>query len=117
MPRAPKKCGRRDCETRVTGRTYCDIHQAEIDRRPSATRRGYDQTHKQARERWAPIVATGTVRCWRCGDLILPGQMWDLGHDDHDRSITRGPEHARRCNRATASRRGTQARNPSRPSP
>jgi 5-methylcytosine-specific restriction protein A len=26
MPRAPKKCGRSGCDTRVTGRTYCDEH-------------------------------------------------------------------------------------------
>lgn len=26
MPRAPKKCGRPDCQQRVTGRTYCPNH-------------------------------------------------------------------------------------------
>ena len=30
---------------------------------------------------------------------------WDLGHDDYDRSIYRGPEHAR-CNRSAAASRG-----------
>jgi hypothetical protein len=32
---------------------------------------------------------------------ILPGQDWDLGHDDYDRSRYTGPEH-RRCNRQTS---------------
>lgn len=26
MPRAPKKCARTECETRVIGRTFCDEH-------------------------------------------------------------------------------------------
>lgn len=26
MPRAPKKCGRLDCQVRVVGRTYCEEH-------------------------------------------------------------------------------------------
>ncbi len=26
MPRAPKACGKDGCETRVTGRTYCEPH-------------------------------------------------------------------------------------------
>jgi hypothetical protein len=34
----------------------------------------------------------------------MADEPWDLGHDDHDRSITRGPEHRDRCNRAAAGR-------------
>jgi hypothetical protein len=105
MPRAPKKCGRPGCELRVVGRIYCDEHTAELQRRDNTTARGYGAPHQQKRADWAPIVATGTVRCWRCGELIAAGEEWDLGHDDHDRRITRGPEHRRRCNRATSSRR------------
>ena len=59
----------------------------------SAHARGYGQQHKKLREQWALKVATGTVLCWRCGYPIHPYEAWDLGHDDYDRRITRGPEH------------------------
>jgi hypothetical protein len=55
--------------------------------------RGYGGPHQKLRKWWAPRVATGQVLCWRCGHPIRPGEAWDLGHDDHDRSIYRGPEH------------------------
>jgi hypothetical protein len=65
--------------------------------------RGYGQSHYDLRKVWKPRVATGLIRCAnpRCGRPILPGEAWDLGHDEHDRSKYRGPEH-RRCNRATS---------------
>ena len=42
--------------------------------------------------------------CGVLGDWIAPGEPWDLGHHDSDRSLYTGPED-RRCNRATAMRR------------
>jgi hypothetical protein len=71
---------------------------------PTTTQRGYGAKHQALRAWWTPYVDAGTVDCWRCRRLITPGTAWDLGHDDHDRSIYRGPEH-QRCNRGT-NRRG-----------
>jgi hypothetical protein len=66
----------------------------------------YAGRHQATRRAWAPKVAAGTVTCWRCGRLIQPTEAWDLGHDDNDPSIHRGPEHAGRCNRAAGGRLG-----------
>lgn len=66
----------------------------------STTAAGYGAEHQKRRALWKPYVLSGGVDCWRCGQPIQAGQAWDLGHDDHDRRITRGPEHAT-CNRAT----------------
>jgi hypothetical protein len=62
------------------------------------TQRGYGWAHQQARKRWKARVDAGHVTCWRCGHGIQPGTPWDLGHDDHDRTRYRGPEHLT-CNR------------------
>ncbi len=87
--------------------------------RDTTTRRGYGAGHQKLRAALAPAVATGTVACWRCGHLILPGQAWDLGHDDHDRSVTRGPEHRHRTahcigNRGAGAAKGNAMRQPKR---
>lgn len=74
-----------------------------MPRRGNTTARGYGSHHQRTRAQWAPHVAAGLVDCWRCGKRIPPGAPWDLGHDDHNRAIYRGPEH-RGCNRATAGR-------------
>lgn len=60
--------------------------------------RGYGQRHRRLREQWRPTVESGKVDCWRCTKPIHPGEPWDLGHDDHDRTQYRGPEHTA-CNR------------------
>jgi len=73
------------------------------------TQRGYGYSHQALRERHRPAVEAGQVNCWRCGQWIAPGAPWDLGHDDNDRTIYRGPEH-RRCNRATAPRAARRKR-------
>jgi hypothetical protein len=67
----------------------------------STTARGYGWSHQQERARQAPLVESGRAVCWRCRKPIRPGQPWDLGHHDHDRSRYTGPEHAA-CNRRAA---------------
>ena len=84
----------------------CDEHRRAKDKaRGTRQQRGYDAQHDAERARWVPLVATGMVRCWRCRDHIAADQPFDLGHDDEDRSVYRGPEHVS-CNRATSTRRG-----------
>jgi hypothetical protein len=65
--------------------------------------RGYGQPHVKLRAKWARKVAMGEVICWRCDQRISALEPWDLGHDDTDRTMYRGPEH-RACNRATSGR-------------
>jgi hypothetical protein len=67
--------------------------------------RGYGAAHQAKRRSLAGFVAAGLARCARCRKPIRPGEAWDLGHVDGDRSRWSGPEH-RRCNRATALRVG-----------
>lgn len=66
--------------------------------------RGYSGLHRRLRDQYAPMVLAGGVRCVRCGELIHPGEPWDLGHVDGDKDRYAGPEH-RACNRATSARR------------
>ena len=92
---APRVCPRPGCPNFQP----CATH-----KRPGPRQRGYDRDHDRLRDWWKPRVAAGTVDCWRCGHRIRPDEPWDLGHDDHDRSKYRGPEHAGRCNRSAAGR-------------
>lgn len=107
MPSKP--LGRCPCGRRAVYRGKCEDH-ARLTEVARGTRqaRGYDAAHDRLRRRWAPRVARGVVDCWRCGERITPGQPWDVGHDDVDRAITRGPEHADRCNRAAGGRAAHQ---------
>lgn len=74
------------------------------------TERGYGWAHQRRRKAWVPKVATGRVKCWRCGEPIAIGQDWDLGHDDYDRRRYRGPEHARAKDCAAGGNRSTRSR-------
>jgi hypothetical protein len=70
----------------------------------SAASRGYGYRHRKLREQVAKLVVAGAATCWRCGRSIAPWEPWDLGHDDWNRSVYRGPEH-RSCNRAAGARK------------
>lgn len=78
----------------------------------------YGSAHQRLRAKWAPIVATGEVKCWRCNEPIGPDEAWDLGHGDGQaRDQYRGPEHRGRCNRATATHLAAARRRPQPPHP
>lgn len=71
---------------------------------------GYGAEHKRLRTQIAQRMHAGEIFvCWRCGRRINPARAWDLGHDDRDRSIYRGPEHVA-CNRATKPRQARRVR-------
>jgi hypothetical protein len=70
----------------------------------NTTEAGYGNAHQKLRKRIATLVARGGAVCWRCRRPILPGTPWDLGHDDYDRRVYRGPEH-RYCNRSAGARK------------
>lgn len=77
--------------------------------------RGYGAKHQAERARVKIIVDAGNAHCWRCGGWINPTQPWDLGHDDHNRTVYRGPEHrGRECpaggNRGNMKRRAISPR-------
>lgn len=97
-------CTEPGCPEYTTSRR-CPHHQRNRERaRGTRQQRGYDARHDALRAQLKPIVEAGGVICWRCRQPIQPGTPWDLGHDDYDRSITRGPEHANQCNRAAGGR-------------
>lgn len=76
-----------------------------------ARKKEYNSTaYKAAKRAGQHQVDTGRAHCWRCGNPIPPGSLWHLGHDDHDRSIIRGPEHPH-CNLTAAAKAGNRKSN------
>lgn len=101
MPnRTATPCAFPGCGGRGIFRGRCPRH-----KRGTTAERGYGANHERTRASYALAVKQGRAVCWRCREPILPDEPWDLGHDDLDRSITRGPEHANRCNRSAAAKR------------
>ena len=101
-----KVCAEPGCPA-LTRSTRCTEHTRQRDHaRGTRQQRGYDAEHDRLRAAYQRRMDAGErFTCWRCGRDLEPGAPWDLGHDDLDRSIHRGPEHVA-CNRPTASRRG-----------
>lgn len=105
MARAKHPCAEAGCPAPVPhGTSRCPTHTRARDRaRGTWRQRGYDAKYDRTRAALAPLVQAGRATCWRCGVPILPDATWHLGHDDHDRSIIRGPEHEA-CNLSAAGR-------------
>lgn len=109
MPRAKGISARPGCPDAAETGSLCPAHKAEAElARGNSSQRGYGSAHQQFRREWVPKVRTGSVICARCGESIQPGERWDLGYDDNDRSKYNGPEHANRYNRAPAGRKAHQ---------
>lgn len=86
--------------------TRCPKHRRAIEKaRGSRQQRGYDRNHIRLRRHYVRQLRAGIVlKCWRCGGPITDEADMHVGHDDKDRSIIRGPEHARSCNLHAAGR-------------
>ena len=91
----------------LTRSTRCRDHERARDKaRGTTTERGYGSSHQRIRAALQSRMDAGeTFTCWRpdCQRPIDPAD-WHLGHDDHDRTLYRGPECVP-CNTATSSRR------------
>jgi hypothetical protein len=86
----------------------CPDHTRDTDRaRGTRQQRGYDAEYDRARRSWRARLDSGqpvdchAPRCLEPTRRLLPGDPFDLGHDD-DRKV-RGPEHPT-CNRSAGGR-------------
>lgn len=102
---AKRVCLEPGCPT-LTDRRRCPTHERARDKaRGTRQQRGYDAAHYREANRLRDLIRAGhQVTCWRCGLPITDADDCHLGHDDHDRNITRGAEHGRTCNLAAAGR-------------
>lgn len=82
----------------LTRKSRCTEHERAKDRaRGTRQERGYGADHVRLRADYQRRMDAGEVFvCWRCAERGRPHDVdpddWHLGHDDHDRSIYRGPE-------------------------
>ena len=74
----------------------------------TTAQRGYGSNHQKLRGEWAQKVERGMVSCAGCGQPILPGTRWHLGHN-HRFGGYAGPEH-QRCNIGERNRRHNRKR-------
>ena len=102
-----KVCRVPGCPALIPATAYrgmCDDCRREYDAaRGTREQRGYGRDHQRIRAELAAAITRGeTITCWRCHLPITTASDLHLGHDDHDRTITRGPEHGRGCNLSAA---------------
>jgi hypothetical protein len=98
-----------DCPTLIASGSRCTSCERKRDRgRGTRQNRGYDAAYDATRRDYQRRLDQGErIWCWRCPELdrpphlIEPGSDWQLGHDNHDRTIIRGPQCAA-TNEATA---------------
>jgi hypothetical protein len=69
----------------------------------------YRAGHDRLRRQWALQVEAGNAYCARCGFLIVPGESFDVDHEDGSLSEYLGVSHAS-CNRRAGARRGAALR-------
>ena len=81
-----------------------DCARAHDKARGTRQQRGYGADHDRTRRVLVTRLRNGdTLTCWRCGAPITDEHAMHVGHDDADRSITRGPECVT-CNLTAAGR-------------
>ena len=102
-----RPCRTAGCGSLVAADAYrgrCADCASDHDRkRGTSGQRGYGARHQAQRKQIQQAINSGMrVTCWRCGADIV-GRHWHLGHDDADRTITRGAECVA-CNLSAAGR-------------
>lgn len=94
---ARRPCAEPGCPV-ITEHTRCPTHTRDRDKaRGTRQARGYDATYDAERAAWQRRLDTGEkITCWRCSEQGQPHPVdpthWHLGHDNHDRTIIRGPQ-------------------------